>query len=68
MSSPKLQRISEKKFKTYEEALAAKSWTVKMPVHKVKIFARYDGTFDVAWYKKIEESASDEKKKDTKSK
>ena len=51
-----LERVQEKKFKTYEEAAAAKNWATKLPVHKIKVFARYDGTFDTVWYKKIGES------------
>lgn len=53
-----LERISERKFKTYAEAKAATTWagtwkTDAMPV-KIKIFARNDNTFDVVWYKKIQ--------------
>ena len=48
-----LQRISEKKYRTYEEAKAA--YEVRPEgTAKAKIFARYDGTFDLVFYKKIQ--------------
>lgn len=56
-----LERISEKKFKTYEDAVTAKNAQVSGRVSdgkpapaKVKIFARYDGTYDVVVYEKIQ--------------
>ena len=49
-----LQRISEKKYRTYEEAKAA--YEVRPEgTAKAKIFARYDGTFDLVFYRKPEE-------------
>ena len=55
-----LERIAEQKFQSYEEALVAKNAQIAGQVSngkpapaKVKIFARYDGTFDVAVYRKI---------------
>jgi len=54
----KLKRVGEKKFKSFE---AAKTWqeNVKAAKHevqpaKVKIFARYDGTYDVVTYVNIQ--------------
>jgi hypothetical protein len=54
MNVRNLERVTEVKCKTYEEAVRAKSNATRQPVHKIKIFARYDGTYDVVWYKKIE--------------
>lgn len=48
-----LERVREVTCKTYEEAVRAKSDATKQPVHKVKIFARPNGTYDVVHYKKI---------------
>ena len=59
MNVRNLERVSEEKFKSFEEAdkfrregLSATAKAVSPPA-KVKIFARYDGTFDVVWYRKI---------------
>jgi len=56
MNVRNLERISEKKFKTHDEAAIQKATLLggKPAPAKVKIFARYDGTFDVVVYKKIE--------------
>lgn len=52
-----LERIIERKFKTYQEAKTAQanSDTLKpgTKYDKSKIFARNDNTFDVVWYQKI---------------
>jgi hypothetical protein len=58
-----LERISEQKCRSYEEAahyrqVGAPKGVITLPGNtyaKVKIFARNDNTFDVVWYKKIEE-------------
>jgi hypothetical protein len=56
-----LERVGEKKFQSYEDAVTAKNAQIAAQVSngksapaKVKIFARYDGTFDVVVYKKIQ--------------
>lgn len=60
----KLERITERKFWSYEAASAAKTVLTVQPMTpqteelikktvKVKIFARHDGTFDLVFYKKI---------------
>ena len=60
-----LERFSERKFKSYEAAASAKAILTVDPMTdatkdliaktaKAKIFARYDGTFDLVFYKKIE--------------
>ena len=60
-----LERISERKFSSYETAKAARDILTVQPMSdttkelvaqlaKAKIFARYDGTFDLVFYKKIE--------------
>lgn len=61
MNVRNLERVAEKKYKTYEEAVVAKDAQIAGQVSngkpapaKVKIFSRYDGTFDVVVYKKIE--------------
>jgi len=49
-----LERIGEKKFKTYEEAKAAQANSNPgSKFDKSKVFARNDGTFDTVWYRKI---------------
>jgi len=54
MNVRNLERVQELKYRTYEDAKRATSNATKQPIHKIKIFARYDGTYDVVWYKKIE--------------
>jgi hypothetical protein len=52
-----LKRISEKKFNSYEDAKSHQQKVVAADgpaPAKVKIFARYDGTFDVVGYEKIQ--------------
>ena len=60
-----LERISEKKYNSYEAAAAAKAILTVDPMTettkkliaetaKAKIFARYDGTFDLVFYRKIQ--------------
>jgi len=56
----KLERVAEKKYKTFAEAEIAKNAQIagqvmngKPAPAKVKIFARYDGTYDVVVYQKI---------------
>jgi len=55
-----LKRVQEKKFKTYDEAAVQKAAILggKPPPAKVKIFARWDGTYDVVSYKVEEKKAS----------
>ena len=53
-----LKRVGDKKFQNYESAKAWQDAVLKNDKHevqpaKVKIFARYDGTFDVVTYIKI---------------
>lgn len=55
-----LERITEQKCGSYDEAkliqqVGPKDGKVKNfdECDKIKIFARYDGTFDVVWYRKI---------------
>ena len=59
-----LERIAERKFKTYAEAKAAQanSATLKpgTKYDKSKVFARNDNTFDVVWYQKISAIVSKE--------
>lgn len=51
-----LERIGEKTFKTHAAANEFRIGIVdKVKPAKSKIFARYNGTYDVVWYKKIEE-------------
>jgi hypothetical protein len=60
-----LERIGEKTFPSYAEAAAVKQKLIAADgpaPAKIKIFARYDGTFDVVWYKKIEVAKKDETK------
>lgn len=65
------ERIGERKFNSWE---SAKSFQANQLVgaakqfDKSKIFRRFDGTFDVVWYKKISEESAPEKKKVTKNK
>ena len=53
-----LERIISKSYKTYEDADFQRKTTLDMSkpgsVAKAKIFARYDGTYDLVLYKKIE--------------
>jgi hypothetical protein len=56
-----LERITEQKCRSYDEAklvqqVGPKDGKVKNfdECDKIKIFARYDGTFDVVWYRKIQ--------------
>jgi hypothetical protein len=62
-----LERISERKFQSYEAASAAKAILTVQPMTeatkqlvaqlaKAKIFARWDGTFDLVFYKKIQKA------------
>ena len=58
MNVRNLQRVGEKKFKNFE---AAKAWQASVIAAKhdvqpakIKIFARYDGTYDVVTYIKAE--------------
>ena len=57
MSQPKVERIGIKTFKTYEDA---KSFQANQLVgfakkfDKSKIFARWNGVYDLVWYKNIE--------------
>ena len=56
MNVRNLERVGEKKFKSYEAAAKHKASLVESkdhPIAKTKIFARYDGTYDVVWYRKI---------------
>ena len=51
-----LERIGAKKFNSYEAAAKHRDSLIESkenPISKRKIFARYDGTYDVVWYKKI---------------
>jgi hypothetical protein len=47
-----LERITEQKCRSYDEAKLVQQ--VGPKDDKIKIFARYDGTFDVVWYRKIQ--------------
>jgi len=50
----KLERIGEKSFDAYDKANDFRVGVVeKVKPAKTKIFARYDGTYDVVWYQKI---------------
>ena len=60
----KLERFSEKKYSSYEAAATAKAILTVDPMTdatkkliaetaKAKIFARYDGTYDLVFYRKI---------------
>ena len=53
-----LERISEKKFKTFDAAKANQKVQPEGTV-KAKIFARYDGTYDLVFYRKIGEKCKD---------
>jgi hypothetical protein len=55
MNVRNLERLNEKKFKTYDEAQIQRAAILggKPAPDKVKIFARNNGTFDVVTYKKI---------------
>jgi hypothetical protein len=62
----KLERVAEKKYKSFETAKANQqaALSASPAPAKVKIFARYDGTFDVVTYQKIksaEEKAFEKK-------
>ena len=55
-----LERISEKKYGSYEAAAAGRQQVISADgpaPAKVKIFARYDGTFDVVSYRTIAKEA-----------
>ena len=73
----RLERFSEKKYTSYEAAATAKAVLTSDPMTdttkklieqtaKAKIFARYDGTFDLVFYRKIKtaEEKSIQKKMD----
>ena len=62
-----LERISEKKFGSYDAAKQHQQKIVSADGQapaKIKIFARYDGTFDVVAYKKIQSAAAKQVEKD----
>lgn len=48
-----LERIAEKKFPSFEDADRARSGGKHEGQVKAKIFARYDGTFDLVFYRKV---------------